>query len=430
MNHFIVSIIISFFVVAQVQFWINPKKKIYLLYQICIVALLTYSYLSVTSNIQKIIVALISFVITIPLIIKSYKEQFYHKVYSLVIQAMVSSICIYFSEFIYFKYGASSGLGRMVFSISVILTNLSWCTIMYLLRRYVLTLMPFSEKTYVRSLIYSVFSYIPVLIFTLGFDRVVFPLMVENLPIVIFLIVVYVVFTILDIFVSTKRILIREQNLKAIDVQSRLYQQYMVDLHAFRDQMRIMQHDNKHLIDNILALLENSEIDVAISQLRDIKENSISNKEKYFCKNPSINAILIETSKNAEKNKIKFETTIRLDEEIHINGIDLSTVMLNALNNALESCAELPENIPREIKCYIYTAGGYFVLKTENYILEKPVIIDGVIQTNKEIDKNLRGIGLESIRHTAKLYDGMSNIEADDNIFKLKVIMENKVLKV
>jgi len=426
MNNFIVSAIISSLAVFQVQIWINPKKKVYLLYHTCIIALLTYLYLLATTNVQKIIITLISFIIIVPICIKSYKQMFYCKMHNLVIQAIVSSVCIYFSEFIHLKYSYILGPGRIIFSISVILSNLLWCIVMYLLRRYLITLMPYSEKSYKESLVFCIILYIPFLIITWGFDKVIFPIMAENLHIALVMFIVFAICALMYNFINTQRVLISEQNLKAIDIQSKLYKKYMVDMQSFRNEMRIMQHDSKHLIDNILALLENNCTDDAISQLKKMKEKTINNKEKYFCKNPSINAILIEASKNAEKNSMKFETTIRLEDEIYINDIDLSIVILNALSNAFEYCLELPESIPREVKCSIYTAGGFFVLQTENYILEKPVIIDGTIQTNKEFDKNLHGIGLESIRHTAKLYNGMSKIEANDNIFKLKVIIENK----
>lgn len=422
-NNLIVSAIISSLAVFQVQIWINPKKKVYLLYHTCIITILIYLYLLAATNVQKIIITLISFAIIVPIHIKSYKETFYCKMYNLVIQAIVSSVCIYFSEYMYLKYGH-----RIIFSISVILSNLLWCIIMYLLRRYIITLMPYFEESYKKSLVFCLSLYIPFLTITCCLDKIIFPLMAENLPIVIVTFISFAIFVLMYIFINTKKVLISEQNLKAIDIQSKLYKKYMVDIQNFRDQMRITQHDQKHLIDNILALLENNCTDDAISQLKEIKEKNISNREKHFCKNPSINAILIQTSKNAEKNNIKFDTTIRLDEEIYINDIDLSILMLNALSNALEYCVQLPENIPREIKCSIYTAGGFFVLQTENYILEKPIIINGTIKTSKESDKNLHGIGLESIRRTAKLYNGMLKIEADDNIFKLRVLMENKII--
>lgn len=426
MNNFIVSVIISFLAVLQVQFYITPKKKIYLIFHIAIITVLTYLYLTFNGNVQRIIITLSSLIIMIPVCIMSYREKLYSKLYNLLIQAIVSGVSIYFSEYIYVKYSYELGMSKLLFSVSVILMNILWGVIMYFMRHYKFTLMPYDEKSYRKCFIICVVIYIPFLFCTWGMDSVIFPIMSENMPYIVVVSIVVIILVIMNNFLITKSVLMKEHKLNIISIQSRLFKQYMEDLQDYKKRMRIMQHDQKHYIGALQALLENGNINRAIQLLKEIQERNTEHGEKFFCKEPLINSILLDSSYRAERQNTKFEATVRLDESININDLDISTIMLNALNNALECCAKLPSSIPREIRTFIYTAGGYFVLKTENYMSDKPVIVNGMIETSKTIDKNMHGIGLESIKYIAKLYNGMVNIEAGyDDVFRLKVVMEN-----
>ena len=68
----------------------------------------------------------------------------------------------------------------------------------------------------------------------------------------------------------------------------------------------------------------------------------------------------------------------------------------------------------------------YIIINTENSADTEPLVIDGKLRTRKT-NKNLHGIGMNSIRRTLKKYNGSLSWEYDrkNKIFCTNIIIQN-----
>ena len=277
MNNLVVSAIISFLAILQVQFYISPKKKVYLIGQLVIVTLLTYLYLSLAGNSQRMIITFASFFIMVPIGIMAYQEKFYCKLYNLLIQALVSGLCLYFSEYIFGKYSLELGPNRLSFSLSIIGLNMLWCIGMYLMRKYKYTLMPYYEEFYRKIFIICLVVYVPFLLISWGMDELIFTLMSKNMSLIVSMTIFVMIIVIMNEFIVAKNDILKEHKMNIISTQSKLFIRHIDGFQEYQKELRMIQHDQKHYLRSLLNLLEYGDLNRTIVLLKEMQI-----KNKYF----------------------------------------------------------------------------------------------------------------------------------------------------
>lgn len=105
-----------------------------------------------------------------------------------------------------------------------------------------------------------------------------------------------------------------------------------------------------------------------------------------------------------------------------MEAMDICTIFGNALDNAIESVAKLPEKEKRLIRVAVYQQNDLLMMRFENYIEEVPVFEDGLPTTTKK-NKEFHGFGLKSISQTAKKYGGNITIHTEDDWFILRILI-------
>ncbi len=107
-----------------------------------------------------------------------------------------------------------------------------------------------------------------------------------------------------------------------------------------------------------------------------------------------------------------------------LSDIDTVSLFSNLINNAIEACNECEE---KKIFLNISAANKNFItMKIENTVDKKPLVIDGKFRTHKK-NKDLHGIGMNSIRRTLTRYDASLdwNYNADNKIFSVTIVLQN-----
>ena len=129
-----------------------------------------------------------------------------------------------------------------------------------------------------------------------------------------------------------------------------------------------------------------------------------------------------------EKHAIALEigATIDLDGVIPDNCIDpadLCTMLGNALDNALEACATLPESIKRQVGVSSTFANGFLFLRVQNPVVENVRIVNNIIATTKA-DAAAHGVGLGSIQNAARKYGGVTHLACENCMFTIEVDLD------
>lgn len=132
--------------------------------------------------------------------------------------------------------------------------------------------------------------------------------------------------------------------------------------------------------------------------------------------NTPLDAILNAKKSLAESKGIQFQTTIRVQKTLPIEPQDLCIIFGNALDNAIEACERLPENMEKRIDMTLMEETQVLFCKIVN---TAPPRSDHIFATSKADSVN-HGFGLNNIREALAKYDAILKIDQEDDLFILK----------
>ena len=130
----------------------------------------------------------------------------------------------------------------------------------------------------------------------------------------------------------------------------------------------------------------------------------------------------------AEQNKIRTKVNIEYPHNTNIRNTDLTAILGNLLDNALEASEKAPDPL-RFLSLTIRRINDMLIIKVENGCSDAPTQENGHLLTSKA-DKTFHGWGLKSVESAADRYEGTVNTEYKDGIFKSVVTLSFQPLKI
>ena len=273
--------------------------------------------------------------------------------------------------------------------------------------------LPFLYWFYI--IIIPVFSlYYLVLIFHMGNLKKVYII----LCICFLLIINCAIIVLYDLIISsmlekTKTLLLEQQN--------KFYKQQLQLLQISMKRNNSLRHDLKGHLTTIKIFLKNQNISNAMEYID--KMINIEDVCKYeFSKtgNAVIDSILNLKYQEAQDKEIYMNGKIQVPEELNIDSFDLTIILGNIVNNAIE--ATYKKENDRQIIIILMYNRGRIILKVENTYNGKINIDKGNIVTSKK-DQNNHGIGLQNVKHAVEKYSGTIDINYNKEWFKIYVML-------
>ncbi|MBR1692981.1 MAG: GHKL domain-containing protein [Lachnospiraceae bacterium] len=221
-----------------------------------------------------------------------------------------------------------------------------------------------------------------------------------------------------------QRVLAREEQLKQI-------RQRFEEADSFYGDIRRLRHDMKNHMTNIKGL-------VACEQYEDVEhyiEKLDYSIEKLDCKFSTGNAVcdvvLGDKYKRAVKEGIRMEVDFFYKEDCSIAAFDMGIILANLLDNAIEACCRLPSQ-KRFIRLHMKMRDRFVFIEVENpfageiRIDEKNQLPVTTKYEEGEPAPYLaeHGIGLRNVREIAQQYLGGIRIDAEEQIFRITVMLQ------
>lgn len=178
------------------------------------------------------------------------------------------------------------------------------------------------------------------------------------------------------------------------------------------------RHDYNNLKIGLKSFLNSRDYNGALKYLNDCDKMIEPDNSIYNTGHPIVDALLFE----------KMNTDKRKNIDIVFNGIipsnvltpaDLCIIFGNILDNALESCAKT-SNIKSTISITVKQSHDYIFIVVKNPTIDNVSIKNNTILSTKN-DSNQHGIGLYSIKHVLKKYNGHLYLNCKDNIFTTEI---------
>ena len=107
-----------------------------------------------------------------------------------------------------------------------------------------------------------------------------------------------------------------------------------------------------------------------------------------------------------------------------VRPLDLCTLIGNAMDNAIESCSQIPEKERRVICLHSTKRGGTVFLSVRNTFYQKPDLRNGLPASTKSDAAN-HGYGLRNMRYIAEQYNGTLSCRIEGEEFVLSIVLES-----
>lgn len=187
-------------------------------------------------------------------------------------------------------------------------------------------------------------------------------------------------------------------------------------------EMQKLRHDVKNNVATISALIDSGNTAEAKRLLGELgarlgKALGGGNKTNI----PAIDTAVSEKSKRCEELGITLDMHIEPLPETKILPIDLSSVISNILDNAIEAAQKCEDPV---IALRIFKYKSYLAVICENPTNTVPRVVNGSLATTKNNSGGGHGYGVEIINEICKNNNGRFQYEFDNKVFKASAFLE------
>ena len=239
-----------------------------------------------------------------------------------------------------------------------------------------------------------------------------------NIAILGILIINFIVYYLLNNIIQANEIREKQTRMETqFMFQEKKYEQTSM---SFKSIVGLIHDTNKHLVylRECAAQKDYEEairyINVAISNI----DNSYKRINTGFL---VIDALVSNALNTAHINNIVFKTDIKIDKsKIDIERYDLSVVLGNLLDNAIEACIKVSNIDDRVIKVNIFTSENALVINVLNSAVNKNLFKE--FKSDKS-NKVLHGYGLSNVNLISEKYGGSFIAERKESRFEATVVL-------
>ncbi len=204
--------------------------------------------------------------------------------------------------------------------------------------------------------------------------------------------------------------------------QEREYYQYQCTLmQNATDDIRSFQHDISNHFMIIEDMLKNEKEKEAFAYILELVNSEKTVPVIYSATgNIAVDSIINYKLCRAALNDIEVKVDIIIPKELPVEIMDLSAILTNLLDNALQALQRLKENKKLNIK--ILYKKGILLIRIQNTYNGIVKYENGEIVTTKE-SPDKHGYGMKNVETAAEKYDGVCQVTHDDNVFMSEVLL-------
>lgn len=202
-----------------------------------------------------------------------------------------------------------------------------------------------------------------------------------------------------------------------------LLEQYMHEREHLMKEFRVKRHDLKHQMLNLLMLLKDQDykkLEESIEKLAEL--DSLNGLFVVNTENSIIDAFVNSKYAFATEHGIKFDAKLNIPAELPFAGEDISVILGNALDNALEACLRGEVDDPYVKLAMSYDQGNLVILVENTF--------DGFLKkerktgwTTRKNNSQQHGIGIQSIRNVIQKYHGYYHVDIEGKVYRLEMVL-------
>lgn len=213
----------------------------------------------------------------------------------------------------------------------------------------------------------------------------------------------------------------KEQYAKALEENYHQQGYYMENLEQLIDRLKSERHDFNHHLGVIYGLLSGGDADEARRYVTGLVDAAQEYQSIVAISYPVLRAMLNYKLSVARERGIALRLSVEVPESLRLNEFDLTVILGNLLDNAMEACAELPEP-ERYIALRMHYRPEYLVVQMENPVSTQRQELrqsQGTAKPNPED----HGFGLRNIAYLVSKHNGFMEVEPAAGVFRIRVAL-------
>ena len=188
-----------------------------------------------------------------------------------------------------------------------------------------------------------------------------------------------------------------------------------------------LYHDLHNHIETIYQCLTQGDIPEAVRYCEDLRTPVREISQTVWTGDKALDYLISSKMAMAEQAHIKTKVNIEYPRNTNIRSVDLTTILGNLLDNALEAAQTAPEGL-RFLNLTVRRINAMLIIKVQNGYGHAPVQENGRLLTSK-MDKAFHGWGLKSVQTAADRYDGTISTDYKDGVFQSVVTLSFRPVK-
>ncbi|MDD3347805.1 MAG: GHKL domain-containing protein [Oscillibacter sp.] len=213
-----------------------------------------------------------------------------------------------------------------------------------------------------------------------------------------------------------------ENSARQLSAQMVLSERYYQTLLERIEQLRVRDHDLRHHVNALSGLCSAGQWDDVSHYVEGMSRELPKSIRKSYCGNAALDALLGHYEELCTEKKIGFRTQVRLPELGRVEPLHLCVIFGNGLQNAVEASTRLCDGAEGFISVRAVVSDRRMVLSISNRFSGEMARDEGGEPISSKEEPG-HGLGLLSIRETARLYGGWCGVTAEDGVFTLNVTL-------
>ena len=204
------------------------------------------------------------------------------------------------------------------------------------------------------------------------------------------------------------------ERLRALDRQIRAQAAGLEAAHALYEAQRRQVHDFRAQLEVLRQLLAQQDYPAAQAYLQAASARQTAQNPVVACRHPALDALFNTKAAAAADRQIDIRFTVGDLSALPFDPADLTVLLANLLDNAMEACARC--DAPRVIEVRAAAEGDCFRFSVRN--TSRPVTIEGDDIPTTKPDSRLHGFGLANVKAILARYHGAHAMQYADGWFQ------------
>lgn len=214
---------------------------------------------------------------------------------------------------------------------------------------------------------------------------------------------------------------VRKTELAILEIQLHEQAERMNEINNMYSEVLQIRHDIKKCVNCAGVLLKQGKYSEAENYLNEIYSERLGTiKEYVVLKSGVVSAVINSKLSECKRKNISIETSISECTE-GFSEIDISILLANLLDNAIEACMKLNEG--RFLSFHMFLYMGYLRIVMKNSVDSSNA---GNIRFTTKPDRKNHGFGIKTITEISEKYNGMHDFRFVGNEFIADIWLKKK----